>query len=126
MQQIWHRFDPRAAFEFYRDLATLPVDGLVDGARCPRYAFWGSDDEEVALVMPTQELADGLRTRGIAHQVIPELDHEGLNARVEVALDGAIAWLSQDPGAVRRSGPRVAIRGGGDGRWESGRSPDRG
>lgn len=93
--RIIPRFDTRAAYEFYRDLADLPVDGLVDGARCPLYAFWGSSDEEVGLVMSSGEHARGLQARGVTHRVIPGLDHEALNASVELALDDAVAWLKE-------------------------------
>jgi pimeloyl-ACP methyl ester carboxylesterase len=92
--QIAPRFDPWAAFGLYQALGALKPDALVDEARCPLYVFWGARDEEVGMVMPSEELSAGLAAREVAHQVVDGLDHEGLNSRVEIALDDAITWLA--------------------------------
>jgi hypothetical protein len=44
--------------------------------------------------MPSAELSAGLTERGVLHDVIAGFDHEGLNARLEVAWPKAAAWLS--------------------------------
>ena len=48
--QAWatysQRFDLRAGAAFYRDLARLAPDGLVDDAPCPLYCFWGDHDTD--------------------------------------------------------------------------------
>lgn len=89
------RFDPIAALEFYRDLAELPPDALVDDLPCPLYCFWGDrDTDAVAMVLSHQEYADGLRRRGVPFDVHAGYDHEGLNDALDVALPAAIDWLS--------------------------------
>ena len=54
------RFDDRAALTFYRELSALPPDFLVDDLPCPLFAFWGDEDEEIALGGGGQLLASGL------------------------------------------------------------------
>ena len=89
------RFDPRAGMAFYDDLAGLADDELVDACPCPLYCFWGDEDvDAVGVVMPSAELSAGLTERGVAHDVVAGFDHEGLNARLEVAWPRAAAWLS--------------------------------
>lgn len=88
------RFDPLAAREFYRDLATLAPDSLVDDLPCPLYCFWGDQDTEaVEMVLPHQEYLAGLRERGVPCQLLSGYDHEGLNDSLEVALPAAMEWL---------------------------------
>jgi pimeloyl-ACP methyl ester carboxylesterase len=93
---IYHeRFDPRGGLAFYESLASLPDDSLVDSCPCPLYCFWGDEDTDaVAMVMSSSELSRGLAARGVPHQVYRGFDHEGLNARLEVAWPDASAWLS--------------------------------
>lgn len=96
------RFDPRAGSAFYDALAALPDDALVDRCPCPLYCFWGEHDTDaVALVMPSDVLSAGLTARRVPHQVIPGVDHEGLNARLELAWPGVEAWLWDQVGAMR-------------------------
>lgn len=52
------------------------------------------DTDAVAMVMPSSELSEGLAERRVTHRVIRGVDHEGLNARLEVAWPEASAWLS--------------------------------
>jgi pimeloyl-ACP methyl ester carboxylesterase len=88
------RFDLLAGAEFYRDLATLPPDSLVDTIPCPLYTFWGDQDEDaVEIVMPHAELADGLTQRGVPWKQYVGFDHEGLNADLSVAWPATEAWL---------------------------------
>ena len=89
------RFDPCAGLAFYESLASLPDHALVDSCPCPLYCFWGDEDTDaVAMVMSSSELSQGLAARGVAHHVYRGFDHEGLNARLEVAWPDASAWLS--------------------------------
>ena len=89
------RFDPCAGLAFYESLASLPDHSLVDSCPCPLYCFWGDEDTDaVAMVMSSSELSQGLAERGVTHQVARGFDHEGLNARLEVAWPEAAAWLS--------------------------------
>lgn len=93
-QVLRDRFDPLAAREFYRDLATLAPDSLVDDLPCPLYCFWGDrDTDAVEMVLPHQEYADGLGRRGVPFDLYSGYDHEGLNDALEVALPPAMEWL---------------------------------
>lgn len=93
-QVMRDRFDPLAAREFYRDLATLAPDSLVDDLPCPLYCFWGDQDTDaVEMVLPHQEYMAGLRQRGIPFDLYSGYDHEGLNDSLEVALPAAMEWL---------------------------------
>ena len=80
---------------FYDDLAVLADHELVDACPCPLYCFWGDQDvDAVGVVMPSAEMSAGLAERGVVHDVIVGLRHEGLNAHLEVAWPKAAAWLS--------------------------------
>lgn len=68
-------FDPRAALDFYRELATLPDGALVDDRRCPMRAFWGSDDTVLQGFDVEADLAGALTARGVATTVIDGADH---------------------------------------------------
>lgn len=88
------RFDPLAGAHFYRELSLLPPDALVDDAPCPLYCFWGDRDHDaVGMVLPTDELADGLSARGVPWRQIEGYDHEGLNSHLEVAWPDTERWL---------------------------------
>lgn len=93
-QIVQHRFDPLAARDFYRDLATLAPDALVDDLPCPLYCFWGDQDTDaVEMVLPHEAYMAGLRRRHIPFDVYPGFDHEGLSGSLEIALPTATAWL---------------------------------
>lgn len=97
-QKLWsewdRKFDPRAGAAFYRDLATLPPDSLVDQRPCPLYCFWGDRDEDaVERVIPHNELAAGLTRRGVPWRQYAGYDHEGLNSDLSVAWPDTEAWL---------------------------------
>lgn len=98
-QLMQHRFDPLAAREFYRDLATLAPDSLVDDLPCPLYCFWGDQDTDaVAMVLSHQEYVTSLKQRQVPFDLYEGYDHEGLNDSLEVALPAATEWLlSQAP-----------------------------
>lgn len=93
-EMLRDRFDPLAAREFYRDLATLAPDSLVDGLPCPLYCFWGDQDAEaVEMVLSHQDYIAGLSQRGVPFDVHSGYDHEGLSASLEIALPAATEWL---------------------------------
>lgn len=93
-EQVHLRFDPLAARAFYRDLATLPPDALVDDLPCPLYCFWGDQDTDaVGMVLPHEVYLAGLRQRDVPCDVYAGYDHEGLNDALEIALPAATAWL---------------------------------
>ena len=88
------RFDLRAGTEFYRDIALLPPDALVDQISCPFFSFWGSHDQDaVGMVMPSQELAEGLTRRGVPWKQYEGYDHEGLNSQLQIAWPDTEKWL---------------------------------
>jgi pimeloyl-ACP methyl ester carboxylesterase len=92
--ELTKRFDLRAGAAFYRELASLPSDALVDRSPCPLYCFWGDQDfDAVEMVMPHAELADGLTCRGVSWKQYPGLDHEALNADLAIAWPDAERWL---------------------------------
>ena len=96
------RFDPRAGSALYDELASLPDDALVDRCPCPLYCFWGEHDTDaVAFVMPSEEWSAGLTARRVTHEVLAGVDHDGLNARLELAWPGVEAWL-RDQAVVMR------------------------
>lgn len=95
LAQIGPRFDPLAARAFYRDLATLPPDALVDDLPCPLYCFWGDrDTDAVEMVLSHEQYRAGLSRRGVPFDVHAGYDHEGLNDSLESALPAAMDWLS--------------------------------
>lgn len=92
--RIDQRFDPVAGAVFYRELAKLPPNSLVEGAPCPLYCFWGDRDQDaVGMVLPPDELAEGLSRRGVPWQQYQGYDHEGLNNDLQVAWPDAERWL---------------------------------
>jgi pimeloyl-ACP methyl ester carboxylesterase len=89
------RFDYRAGIAFYRELSELPADALVSGLPCPLLAFWGDEDEEIALAGGTGQLAAGLDRHGLQHVSFPGRDHEGLLAHIDEAVPSVLAWFDQ-------------------------------
>lgn len=89
------RFDSRAALAFYRELSELPADALVADLTCPLFAFWGDEDEEIALAGGTELLASGLDRHGLQHVSFPGHDHEGMLAHIDDAVPSVLAWLDQ-------------------------------
>jgi pimeloyl-ACP methyl ester carboxylesterase len=89
------RFDNRAALSFYRELSALPADSLVTDLRCLLLAFWGDQDEEIALGGGVEQLASGLDRRGLQHVSFPGLDHDGMLAHIDDAIPSVLAWLDQ-------------------------------
>lgn len=93
-QQVQQRFDPLAARAFYRDLATLAPDTLVDDLPCPLYCFWGDQDTDaVEMILSHEEYMAGLSQRGVPFDLYSGYDHEGLNDSLEVALPAAMQRL---------------------------------
>ena len=88
-------FDTRAALAFYRELSELPADALVTNLPCPLFAFWGEEDEEIALGGGTQLLAAGLDRHGLRHAAFPGHDHEGMLAHLNEAAATVLAWLDE-------------------------------
>ena len=94
LAHVQSRFDPHAATAFYRDLATLAPDTLVDDLPCPLYCFWGDQDTDAAgMVMSNDQYMRGLSRRSIPFDVYADFDHEGLNDALEVTLLKATEWL---------------------------------
>ncbi len=94
LAKVQRRFDPLAARAFYRDLATLAPDALVDDLPCPLYCFWGDQDTDaVEMVLSHADYMAGLKQRGVPFDVYAGYDHEGLNAALDVALPAATEWL---------------------------------
>ena len=93
-EQVQQRFNPLAARAFYRDLATLAANSLVDDVPCPLYCFWGEHDTEaVEMVLSHQEYMSGLNQRRVPFDLYPGYDHEGLSESLNVVLPAAMAWL---------------------------------
>jgi pimeloyl-ACP methyl ester carboxylesterase len=100
--ELEKRFDLRAGAAFYRDLATLESNALVDDLPCPLYCFWGDRDvDAVEMVMPHTELAAGLTRRSVEWEIYPGLDHEALSADLAIAWPAAEAWLLDQAGGKR-------------------------
>nr|WP_246497856.1 hypothetical protein [Natronoglycomyces albus] len=55
LEQVQQRFDPLAARKFYRDIANLAPDALVDDAPCPIYCFWGDEDTDAVQMALSNE-----------------------------------------------------------------------
>jgi pimeloyl-ACP methyl ester carboxylesterase len=72
LAKVQRRFDPLAARAFYRDLATLAPDALVDDLPCPLYCFWGDQDTDaVEMVLSHADYMAGLRQRGVPSTSMP-------------------------------------------------------
>ncbi len=94
LARVRARFDPLAALAFYRDLANLSPDTLVDDLPCPLYCFWGDrDTDAVEMVLSHGEYMAGLRQRSVPFNVYAGYDHEGLNDSLDIALPAAMEWL---------------------------------
>ncbi len=94
LARVQPRFDPLAAKAFYRDLATLAPDTLVDDLPCPLYCFWGDQDTDaVEMVLSHDEYMAGLSQRSVPFDLYSGHDHEGLNDSLDVALPAAMEWL---------------------------------
>lgn len=87
------RFDNRAALAFYRELSELPENALISDLPCPLFAFWGDEDEEIALAGGTAQLAAGLDRRGLQHVSFPGRDHEGMLSHIDEAVPSVLAWF---------------------------------
>jgi pimeloyl-ACP methyl ester carboxylesterase len=95
LAQVSSRFDPLAARAFYRDLANLAPDTLVDDLPCPLYCFWGDrDTDAVEMVLSHDQYMAGLSQRNVPFDVYAGYDHEGLNDSLDIALPAAMEWLS--------------------------------
>jgi pimeloyl-ACP methyl ester carboxylesterase len=88
-------FDHRAALAFYRELSELPTDFLVTDLPCPLFAFWGDEDEEIAVAGGTERLASGLDRRGLQHASFPGRDHDGMLDHLDEATPAVLSWLDQ-------------------------------
>lgn len=94
LARVRPRFDPLAGRAFYRDLANLAPDTLVDDLPCPLYCFWGDQDTDaVEMVLSHDEYMAGLSQRGVPFDVYAGYDHEGLNDSLDIALPAATEWL---------------------------------
>lgn len=89
------RFDDRAALAFYRELSALPADFLVTDLGCPLFAFWGDQDEEIALAGGTDQLVSGLDRHGLQHVSFPGRDHEAMLAHIDDAVPSVLAWFDR-------------------------------
>jgi hypothetical protein len=58
-------------------------------------AFWGDQDEEIALGVGVEQLASGLDRRGLQHVSFPGLDHDGMLAHIDDAIPSVLARLDQ-------------------------------
>ncbi|HEX4324112.1 MAG TPA: alpha/beta hydrolase [Gaiellaceae bacterium] len=88
-------FDARVALAFYRELSELPPDSLVTDLSCPLFAFWGDQDEEIALAGGVDQLAFVLDRHGLEHASFPGRDHDGMLAHLDDAVPSVLAWLDQ-------------------------------
>ena len=88
-------FDVRAALGFYRELSELPADALVANLRCPLLAFWGENDEEIALGGGTEQLAAALGRHGLRHVAFPGHDHEDMLAHLGEAVPTVLRWFDE-------------------------------
>jgi pimeloyl-ACP methyl ester carboxylesterase len=89
------RFDYRAGLAFYHELSELPADSLVTDLGCPLLAFWGDQDEEIALAGGTQLLASGLERHGLQHVSFPGHDHDGMLRHIDDAIPTVLAWFDR-------------------------------
>lgn len=88
-------FDSRVALTFYRAISELPPDFLVADLPCPLFAFWGDDDEEIALAGGVEELASGLDRNGLQRTSFPGRDHDGMLKHLDEAVPSVLAWFDQ-------------------------------
>lgn len=88
-------FDSRVALTFYRAISELPPDFLVADLPCPLFAFWGDDDEEIALAGGVEELGSGLDRNGLQRTSFPGRDHDGMLKHLDEAVPSVLAWFDQ-------------------------------
>lgn len=69
------------------------IDALVTDLRCPLLAFWGEEDEEIALAGGSEQLASGPERPGPQHVSFPGRDHEGIVAHIDDLVPRVLAWL---------------------------------
>lgn len=73
----------------------LSADSLVTDLRCPLFAFWGDQDEEIALGGGIQQLASSLDRRGLQHVSFPGYDHDGMLDHINEAVPSMLTWFDQ-------------------------------
>ncbi|MEP6815776.1 MAG: alpha/beta hydrolase [Marmoricola sp.] len=88
-------YDPAAAVAFYEDLGRLEPGALVDRLACPVWQWWGSADERFEELGGLDQHRQGLEERGLPFDVLAGLDHMGALDRIDLALPGALAWLTE-------------------------------
>lgn len=85
--------DPEAAVAFWDDVSGLPRAALAD-VGCPVRAWWGERDTTLSSLLAPEELERDLTARGIAYDVIPGLDHDGMHDRLDLVLPTIATWLA--------------------------------
>ena len=67
--------------------------------RCPVRAWWGEQDAVLSSQLAPEELIRDLQSRGIAYDVVPGLDHQGMLERLDLVLPAIAPWLAEGHGA---------------------------
>jgi hypothetical protein len=57
------------------------------------FAFWGEDDEEIAMGGGAPLLASALNRRELRYASFPGHDHEGMLTHLNEAIPSVLAWL---------------------------------
>lgn len=86
--------DLEAGMTFYRHLASLPADALVDQMGCPLFAFWGTADETISWLADPRELERRLLDRGAAVRTLDGLTHEETGFAIGPLIPEMKEWLT--------------------------------
>jgi len=70
----------------YKGLAALPMDGYLAALTCDRLAFWGTQDDNVALAMPVLQQREALIGAGFSVEEFPRLDHQACVFAVDLVI----------------------------------------
>jgi pimeloyl-ACP methyl ester carboxylesterase len=94
------QLDFHAVVDFYEWLFSQPADTLANGLRCPVLALWGSEDEVMAITMPSKEQRDGLESRGWTVKLVDGLDHDKMAMSLSSVLPELRQWLAKQSATV--------------------------
>jgi len=107
-QEAWAEvttvYDPEAAVAFWDDVSRLPHAALAE-VECPVRAWWGEHDAVLSSLTSPEELARDLASRGVEHDVVPGLDHNGMLERLDLVLPTIASWLADRSSRVPRPRP---------------------
>lgn len=98
--RVMAAYDPDAAVAFWDDIGRLPHAALAE-IDCPVRVWWGELDAVLSSLLSPDDLRRDLAARGVEHEVVPGLDHDGMLERLDLVLPTIASWLADQSGGER-------------------------